>query len=137
MNYDKPRQREKDKRWDFTTGNRRSGVHPIGYCQGWREQWDEQDGQAWVEKLRAHKDKFHTDGHETEQEARECYKKYQLDHNVRVGKDASSQHKCKECGAWTQSFVTIGQATMIILCEDHQGEEILAKYVSGGDCWHS
>ncbi len=54
MNY-QPRQREGDKKWDFTCHNKRTGTRPVGKCA----------------------DK--TCNHDTEGEAQECYRQWLLD----------------------------------------------------------
>jgi hypothetical protein len=132
MNYDEPRQRETDKRWDYTTHNKRTGTRSIGYCRG----WDEKTG----EKLRPNKDKFHTDGHETREEALECYRQYQLDNELFFGKELlDSQARCIECGEWTQLMVQVGYGVgrVFVLCEKHQNRETVAKHLKPSTSIHS
>jgi hypothetical protein len=139
VNYDRPRQRETDKRWDYTTGNRRTGVHPIGYCRAWPKSWYEHEGEEWLEKLKVNKDKFHDRGHDTAAEARECYHQYQLDNEVRIGKQPDQQRRCAECEKWTQDFVQVGGALgqINVLCEDHQDRETIEKHFNCYDSIHS
>src|SRR5579872_1441557 len=97
MNYLKPRQRETDGRWDYTQMN--DGiVWRIGYCHEFRE--PKKDEWCWSEeakkKLYANREKYHKDGHLTEQEAYDCYKQYKLDNELRLDNiDENTQNKCK------------------------------------------
>lgn len=129
MNYDQPRQREHDKRWDYTSLNRRTGTHAIGYCRALTNP-DLYDPE--------HHSKFHTDGHATAEEARACYRRFNLDNHVSK-REATSAHKCLECGEWTPKFVEVGSymGQMIILCDDHQTPELIDKHYKQGDSMHS
>jgi hypothetical protein len=109
MNYYGARQRKTDGTWAFTCMND-GAIWPIGYCRPYQDlpnhpitggprPADE------VEKERATAHKHHDGGHATAEEARECYRQYMLDHELRLmRKDSSAQHKCKVCGEWTQFF---------------------------------
>ena len=79
MMHLKERKREKDGRWDFTSGKHGS-YHAVGYC-----------GTAGG----GH--------HETEAEAVACFHNYQLTERLRFFEDASSQRRCQVdgCGVWT------------------------------------
>jgi hypothetical protein len=131
MNYYQARQREKDHRWDYTKGND-DDIRPVGYCAGWRE-WkpfdlydeahNDQWKREWEEKLLPHKDKYHSDGHATAEEAAECYKRYLLDHRLKLNlKDPNSAHKCEACGDLTQ-FLADLDSHYWILCERHNNRE--------------
>ena len=143
MNYLQARKRESSGRWDYTCHNNRTGTYAIGYCRGWREATrqeliDKHGDHFGVmcfneqEKMRPFIDSFHVDGHETEEEARACYKKYQLDQMMRIGKMSNQQNKCQICDAWTSGTVSVGGYTLYVLCPDHQGREHVESLFSVG-----
>lgn len=104
MNHYKARQRQDTKKWEFTVYNRRTGTHPIGYCID--------DG-----------------GHETPQEAAECFRKFELDTTIVLtphGKaDADTLHRCRICREFTANVAHVGYGIKksFYLCDDHLGEE--------------
>lgn len=133
MNYFTARQR-KDGRWDFTCGND-GHVYPVGYCCE-RHIWNEEDekrfgidAESMNSKTDPFKEKYHTDGHATPEEAAECYLEYQLDQHMHIRNSSSSQHKCAICDEWTQGIVTIGESRMLTLCEKHQTKDDIRKIV--------
>lgn len=135
MRHYSARQRISDGRWDYCCGS-----HPIGYCCEYvplevgKYGATERD----VEKCEATKEKHHTDGHATRQEACDCYLEYLLDHRTRVSKASDSQHKCQECAAWTQGLVFVGECRSITLCEDHQDRDMIKKHFGRvGEMWIS
>lgn len=120
MNHYIAKQRVEDKRWDYTCNN-----HPIGYCRAYKEIDPKliPISEQQQEEYRATQHKHHTDGHETEQEARECYKEYLLDHHLRLrAKMGDQQMKCRVCGEWTQNFAEI-DCQMFVLCDKHNNRE--------------
>jgi hypothetical protein len=127
MNYYQARKRESDGRWDYTRNNR-----PAGYCQEFKEFDPEfvenyHISEVEVEKHNKFSDKYHTDGHECEEEACDCYKEYQLDHALRLGlKMSDQQMKCKICDEWTQKYAEI-DCSMYILCDEHNNREEVEK----------
>jgi len=121
MNYYTAKQRQSDMKWDYT----RNGS-PAGYCRQYVEPDDKWFSESQKEKHTANKSKYHVCGHETREEAEECYKQHLLDHNLRFSKSSSQQTKCKECGEWTQNFAEIGCQT-IALCDEHNTSEGVAK----------
>lgn len=150
MNYDTPRQRESDKRWNYTQA--RDGLcWPIGYCQGWR--WPSPGpmnfpaGFATREHYKEHydkavkfKSKHHTNGHGTAEEAAACYKEYLLDHDLRLDKTLSDQQlKCVVCGEWTQKFAEVTWANSFALCPEHMNRKSVEDRftVSTGTVIHS
>lgn len=147
MNYDKARQR-KDLNWDYTTAND-GFIRPIGYCAGWNwsEAFDPDHDWAWgnadhwqADKNDAEtfKHKYHTNGHTTQQEARDCYKEFELDNSLRLDRVTSStMHKCQVCETWTQRLATIGPWISYHLCDNHCNRENVAKLYSVGESWHS
>jgi hypothetical protein len=131
MNYYQARQREKDGRWDYTKRND-DDIHPVGYCAGWRE-WltlanlteeaNEHYKRQWEAKVLLHRDKYHSDGHQTPEDAAECYKRYLLDQQLSLGRENhSSMHKCRVCGEFTHLFAEI-DSQVWILCEHHNNRE--------------
>ena len=133
MQHKKARQREIDKRWDYTVGD-----HPIGYCHEWKDpdEWKVPMTESKKEEYRAHEEKYHTTGHATEEEACDCYKDYLLDHNLRAFKESQTMRPCQVCGLWTQTRVEINW-TILTLCEMHASREEVAKLISVGESWES
>ncbi len=131
-----------DGKWDYTCGDR-----PIGYCQGYHP-YDEKMvnmlGQDEVDRLNAimeqRKDLYHTCGHNTEQEACECYKQYMLDHHLHLNpkqKDPQQLVKCKVCGEFCSGHAMVGSYTIFRLCEKHCNLEEVSKLYSVGESWES
>lgn len=144
MNYYGPRQRQTDRRWDYTCMNDHI-VWPMGYCEGYKEWWiDLKERVGYearpdeIEKYQTHKDKHHTDGHATAEEACQCYRRYLLDHKTRLGlKWSDSQHRCKVCGEWTQMYAEVDH-TPFELCETHNTQEQLELlFETPGEIWSS
>lgn len=133
MNYYKAKQRLKDKRWDYTRNN-----YPAGYCCEYREIDPTviPISESEQKRYQATAHKHHTDGHETEEEACECYQEYLLDHSLRFGKMSDQQLKCKVCDEWTQEFADI-DCHMIVLCPKHQGRETVKQLFKVGESWSS
>lgn len=145
MNYYEALQRQTDKRWDYTRRND-GHVIPVGYCRGWdestREELVEQHGtdrgemfhQAQEER-RVHQDRYHDDGHETAEEACECYKRYLLDNrvNFEFGTTEDTQHRCEVegCENWTQKVAMVDHRTYN-LCDEHRNMEALEGLVVVG-----
>lgn len=73
------------------------------------------------------KDKYHANGHATEQEACECYKQHQLDAALRFHDQTSRQEKCVVCEAWTTKRAVIGGWESYVLCEKHANREEVSK----------
>lgn len=124
MNYYEPKQRLKDRRWDYT----RNG-HPAGYCREYQEIDPKivPITEAQQQEYRETAHKHHTNGHATEEEARECYKEYLLDHDLSLNRTmADQQRKCKVCGEWTQKFAEIG-VQIFELCDKHNNKEEVGK----------
>lgn len=124
MNYYKSRQRDSDGKWDFTKMN--DGVtYGVGYCCEFQEFTpDMHVSEAEQEKHQSMSHKYHTDGHETEEEACECYRQYVLDHRLSLGRTMSSQkQKCRICGEWTQHFAEVYLADIFVLCSEHNNRE--------------
>lgn len=139
MNYLSARQRQSDEKWDYTYNGA-----PYGYC---REYFDPDNYKTWirehmtpaeVEKIRSFEDKYHTHGHDTKEEACQCYKEYMLDHRLRLdGKDNSCQRKCEKCGEWTQGFAEVGCYQLWFLCDEHRNREVVSELYKVGESWES
>ncbi len=124
MNYDQPRELADKSGWHYTTGNRRTGTHPIGYCRDHGP-------------------------HATEAEARECYAQYLLD-NVRLDEPHSwSWGSCdygrgegaKRCKNPANNGARSGSWRMVLLCDEHftamGAVEALGLHRPAGDSIHS
>lgn len=90
MNYEQARQRQDDGRWDWTS-MRDGKIWPGGYCVGWPTNEDIQmmsvyPGQYPTEEMLRTREKYHTDGHATKEEAERCYYDFEVDrlHQVDV-----------------------------------------------------
>lgn len=141
MNWYAARQR-KDQRWDYTCQNS-SGVFPMGYCAGWRETTTEDIAArpelaavadhilADQEKRRPHRAKYHTDGHASEEEACACWKRYQLDNELRLHdppKDPDTLHRCAaDCGIFTAGLAEVGEHWHRHLCDEHRTREVVER----------
>lgn len=151
MNYYAARQRESDKRFDYTCLND-GRSWPVGYCHAYRP-FDEKDLQVvfmgnadWMakenEKYGQHADKYHKDGHATAEEACSCYKKYLLDHKSRLhakkNEEADELHKCAICGAWCANMGEVDHFHHWHLCDEHLTRESLDKlFPEVGECCSS
>lgn len=125
MNYYKPRQRESLK-WDYTCMND-GRVWAVGYCAG---NYDHTPDEA----------PYHDDGHDTVEEACECYKRYQLDNHLDLdGQMQGQKRKCavEGCEEWTQGIVTIEGWQRFVLCDEHRTRETVEKLYSVGETWSS
>lgn len=150
MNYYEALQRETDKRWDYT--QRRDGrTWPIGYCRGWDEspredlleQYGEDRGEMIhraQEERRPHQARYHENGHETSEEACECYKSYLLDQHVRLdgAQTVDTQHRCEVdgCDEWTQKLASVEHRSFH-LCDGHRNLETLRELVVVGKSFGS
>lgn len=138
MRHYKAFQRADDKRWDYTSGGR-----AIGYCAKYKRYEIKPIfgiDDKFIAEYEGTKHKHHTDGHATAAEAYECYKEYQLDHNLRFkhGNNTGSQlNRCRECKVHTDGYATIGDYNLIHLCKEHQTREVVAKHVEIGESWEN
>lgn len=103
MNYDQPRQ-HKDGGWHYTTFNRRIGTFPIGYCRDHRP-------------------------HATEDEARRCYRDYELNEDLRLDGTLGDWNPCEypECETLTNRNASIGGWSRWRLCDEHRTKEYCAE----------
>lgn len=123
-----PRRRKESGRWDYTC---RQGQHvwPVGYCSG-----RDPDAGCADQTL----SKFHTGGHETKEEALACYKRYLLDHYLRLdGFLTDEGSECKICGVATRKMAHVrGEAIFFAhLCDEHLNRESVEQIFTIGECW--
>jgi hypothetical protein len=144
-------QRQGNGRFDMTVSSDEEGwAHAIGYCTGWRGDPDEAEcerltkmfGEGFAERLQAEwkerlpfKDKFHTDGHATREEAAACYRQYELDCEIRFWDSKSEQKKCQVCEVWTTHRAELGESLSrhFILCPEHATREQVATLMEKND----
>lgn len=140
MKHYQPRQRLSDGRWDYCCEDM-----PTGYCCvffDWREtpalaSMDFADDDPKVLAMIATRDKHHTNGHETAEEACECYRQYLLDHRLHVMTTDESR-PCEECGELTNQVVEIVNFQWLNLCPEHGSREFAEKFARRvGESWVS
>lgn len=133
MNHFKARQR-KDGRWDYTCRND-NYIFPVGYCDEYRPLDDRFPADPVYD---ANKDKHHTSGHATPEEARECYNRYLLDQQLRLNLESTdTQRRCQVCQEWTSLFADL-DCHIYELCEKHNNREEVEKLFKGvGEIWSS
>ncbi len=139
--YYEARQRDSDKRWDFTSSTGSGGTCPIGYCAGWREmtahdvaRFGEGFAQSLhneIEAKRVHQAKYHKDGHATAEEACACYREWELDNDLKFFtkpiEEAKELHRCAECQEFTAGLACLGQHRNWYLCDAHRNRETVEK----------
>jgi hypothetical protein len=132
MKYYAARQRATTKKWDYICMN--DGQRwAVGYCSG--KYPTVQDDESLE-----HRECYHEDGHETAEEARECYKRYMLDNRLHLdGKMANQQMRCQveQCDAWTQGTARLGGYTSFTLCDEHRNRETVEKLYDVFESWSS
>ncbi len=156
MNHYSAKQRESDKRWDYTCGNRRTGTYPVGYCAGWKDPSDFGDLSKdpivlahvvrEVEEMKLLQDSFHKNGHATAEEARSCYRRYLLAtqsriwHPDKLTSKPDTLHRCElpGCEEFTAGFAEVGQSYRWFLCGTHCTAESVEKLMPEiGESWSS
>ena len=113
MQYREALQR-KDGKWDYTVTWDKV-TRPAGYCA------------------------TKCSGHETKEEAEECYRIYMIDNasyrNVQFDEDRRDQHhKCEICGIWTMCRAQVDPIEEHFLCPEHLNKESLLKVVPAPGC---
>lgn len=154
MNHYAPRRREDTGKWDYTVRND-DFIWPVGYCAGYREwkpedfPWFRHSPEAQIREAAESnrrespfKDKYHTHGHDTPEEARACYKEYQLDLRLRFFDDVSNApalHLCqkKGCDRYTSGLAEIGSYQHFRLCATHRTRADVAEILTVGTSWSS
>jgi hypothetical protein len=104
VNYDQPRQLKDGGGWHYTTFNRRIGTFPVGYCRDHAP-------------------------HATEDEARRCYRDYQINECLRLDCTVGDWNPCEypACGTLTNRAVTISGWPQWRLCDEHRTKECCAE----------
>ena len=142
MRYYAAKQREGNKRWDYTCSLDES-CWSVGYCAGWDEDSKTTDPdmieliERELEKLRPFQDKFHTNGHETKAEALDCYRDYLINHRITWFTDDSVKRRCdaNECQNWTHNYAE-ANGRILKLCDKHRNKETLREVFSlPSDIW--
>jgi hypothetical protein len=147
MNYYAARQRQKDKKWDYTSRND-DFTQPVGYCAAYVE-WTEEmlkrlglygkpENHPSLMRQQKFKDKYHICGHDTKEEAENCYREYLLDQHLKLNREhPDAQIKCAVCGKWTTLYAEIDMH-MWDLCEEHNNREEVEKlFEAPGEIWSS
>lgn len=130
-----PRQRQTDGRWDYTVASDEEGwVHPLGYCAGpWKplEAGIALNAEQCAEYNLKHApfaERYHVTGHTTAEDARACYRQYELDHLLRFyddPPDATTFHRCQAhgCEGLTAGLAECGEFKYWHLCALHRNRE--------------
>lgn len=147
MNYQSARQMTNGK-WHYTNTNG-NHVRPMGYCSpittcpkcNGHSMFADPSSSLSCDNC---KNKGVIDvevpcpGHDTEEEACEHYRQYELDRARYNVVDANAKEKCVVCGEWTQTMATVDCYRTYRLCESHCNRDALEKlYPAVGDCWSS
>jgi len=151
MRHEAPRQKN-DGTWGYTTATR-NDCYAIGYCrpfEEWSEQsiahvfgGDQEEYERYIAPYRAVKEKFHDGGHNTAEEACECYKQYLLDFDVRFRddvEDANALYKCAhpDCKEYTSGSAEItGSMRHWVLCASHRNIDVVKSMLTVGEAWCS
>jgi hypothetical protein len=129
-------QRHVDGRWVMTvSSDEEHWLHAVGYCSGpFDLVWPPYSGDSNTfgflgkddyerhrEKEMVFRNRYHTAGHETAEEAEACYLEYAIDH--RRSFIATSGHRCAFCMQWTDHHVEIGETRLISICPEHETPE--------------
>src|SRR6185503_14244261 len=89
-----------------------------------------------MEKKRPFQAKYHTEGHADAAEACECYKQYELDHELEFKtlplEKADTLHKCQSAGCpeYTAGIALLGQHRHFYLCDEHRNRAEVEKLIS-------
>ncbi|KKN46043.1 hypothetical protein LCGC14_0677370 [marine sediment metagenome] len=115
-----------DHTWNYArTNDNQHRTYPIGYCS---------NHTLLNEKYLA----YHK--HATKEEAEECYKKYELDNNLRLNAGTIGEEtlvKCHECKEFTNITTTVNGWRMYYLCDEHRTRETMEKIFVVGESFHS
>ena len=103
MNYAAARQRESNKRWDWTVEN---------------------DDRVW----RSEPCTSHEDGHATREGAERHFWEWEMAQSFSVTNEQRHLRQCQICNAWTEARVLMYDGyTMHVLCSIHQNRPSLEK----------
>jgi hypothetical protein len=103
MNYDQPRQLANGTGWHYTSMND-GRIHSVGYCAG-------------------------HDPHPTENEARRCYRDYELNERLMLDGTLGDWNPCEypECETLTNRDARIGGWAGWRLCDEHRTRACCAE----------
>lgn len=144
MEIFEPKRQVSSSRFDMTCTLLDSGlVYPLGYCAGWRELPTETPyldadlrkmAAEDVEKRRPHREKYHTDSHETSGEALACWRRYLLENRLEFFSDPSYLRRCTLCRRWVTSRARLrGEVLEAVVCAAHDDlQSLLAAFWPGG-----
>lgn len=141
MRHEKARPRQSDGRFDYTS-ERQGEIHAIGYCSAAPalesfERLGIHASEEYKRQLAENAEKFHTDGHETAEEACECYWQYLLDFRLQFHEQIEELHRCKVCSEWTGKSVSVDSRHWD-LCDKHCNRDEVEKLMSPiGEAWVS
>jgi hypothetical protein len=151
MNYYAARQREDDKKWDYTCKND-GRTWPIGYCGSFLEAKLITEGgyyhtQQSADRHNSFKKKYGPHNHETKEEAQACYKEYLLDNAVHFHPPlpktdekpmTRTEHRCQVdgCESYDTGIARVEQRDYF-LCQQHMTREEISKLLQVGECWSS
>jgi hypothetical protein len=151
MNYYAARQREDDKKWDYTCMND-GRTWPIGYCSRFREAKLMTEGgyfhtQQSADRHNSFKEKYGPHHHEIKDQAIACYKDYLLDNDLHFWPYCEltdekpmtrTEHRCETegCESYKTGLCRVDQRDFH-LCNDHQTREVMATLLHVGESWSS
>jgi hypothetical protein len=117
MNYDQPRKLADGSGWHYTQMNDHK-IWPIGYCADHRDA-----------------------PHATEDEARRCYRDYELNERLHLDGTIGHWNPCEypDCETLTNRAASIDGWTRWLLCDEHRTKECCAELYGemAGDSVHS
>lgn len=150
MNYYDARERRANGSgtgiWEYTQMND-GYAWPIGYCHEWmrdqRPDW--MDDASWAERVKwmdeeeatGRMDLYHGNGHVSKEAAYACYKRFCLDHYLRIDMTVQDvQHQCIICKAWTQRGASMRGPMWENwwLCQAHLNQKAIEPLFAVGYC---
>ena len=119
----------KDGRYEFTSEVGQV-VRPVGYCAPYIPISLDDSVMYhpdWIRLYEQSEYKHHSHGHDTPEEAAECYRNYTLDNMLKLHLESNGiQRECKVCGKWTCLTASVGVKRWA-LCEKHNNREEVDK----------
>jgi len=127
MIHYKARARAKDGRFDYTAAYGHGGIIPVGFCKAWTDPatWGLPLSDAYISQYNSHKDRFHSDGHATAEEAEHCHYEYELAMEVsEFSGPNDTLHRCTfpGCEIFTSLGLRIGGFRSFDLCDQHRND---------------
>lgn len=138
-----------DGKWDYTYKHD-DAILPAGYCvpYEWIDPYrtdkphlvymSDQEKQ----NIRANREKYHDTGHDTKEEACNCYKNYLLDNRTEYIIDPEQitevhMYQCAVCKKLTSGYVTVEGYHRFVLCKEHNNRQSMEILFSVGESWQS